>query len=214
MSDKKRRQYDACFNPFNEENYKFKKRKFLRRVTRAMLVKLKLENIDLSSQLKVCDICRVKISKLPNPEHISEQCIPGSSSQNLPEPNSHESTESGDTNSSGTVSVKEAEERAHLSIVNESLVSLGETPIKKIKLNQKHYPRHKLQRIESKLKEKVFHNIESDSTSDEKPDNIHDSSDIVQKLIDSFHATEDRNLKVQILTIFESWSYSKIKEHF
>ena len=101
-----------------------KKGRFLRFVTRALLVKLKLENIDLPSQLKVCDICRVKISKLRNPEHISsEQCIPGSSSQNLPEPNSHESTESGDTNSSDTVSVKEAKERDYLCIVNESLVS-------------------------------------------------------------------------------------------
>lgn len=103
MSDTKRHEYDACFNPFNERNHKYKKRKSLRRVTNAMLVKLKLENIVLSSQLKVCDTCRAKISKLPNPEHVtSELCVPGNSSQNLPEPKSHESSESSDANSSAS----------------------------------------------------------------------------------------------------------------
>lgn len=216
MSDSNRRQYDACFNPFNEVNHKYKKRKSLRRVTRVMLNKLKLENINLSSHLKVCDNCRVKISKLPNPEKsvISEQSVPGTSSHNFPEFKPSESAESGDTNpSDDTDSLEKIEEETQMSILNKSLVSLGESPIKKRKLNQKRYPRQKLQNIKSTLEAKVFH-IESDSTSGEKEDNIHGSSDIVKKLIDSYHATQDRNLKIQILTIFESWSYNEIKEHF
>ncbi|KAJ4440793.1 hypothetical protein ANN_10639 [Periplaneta americana] len=92
--------------------------------------------------------------------------------------------------------------------LNESSVSMGETPIKKRKLLQKKCPERKFQTIKQTLKEKIFRveKKEVETTPDEKS-----SSDIINKLADCFRNTIHRKLKIQILTIFEDWSYSKIR---
>ncbi|KAJ4432885.1 hypothetical protein ANN_21524 [Periplaneta americana] len=95
--------------------------------------------------------------------------------------------------------------------LNESLVSMEETPIKKKKLSQKKYLQRKYQKIKQTLKEKIFRieKKEVETAPDEKS-----SSDLINKLAECFRNTIDRKLKIQILTIFEDWPYSKIREHF
>ncbi|XP_069669820.1 uncharacterized protein [Periplaneta americana] len=75
MSDLVKRSYSYCFNPFKVPKHR-KRGKILMRVTSAMLVKLKMQDINLSSDLKVCKSCSVKISKLPKEQSASELCAP------------------------------------------------------------------------------------------------------------------------------------------
>lgn len=206
MSDSVNRvRYDKCLNPLNLPDHSYKKTK-LRRLSQDLLIKL---NLTESPDVRICDSCRKKVYKLSFSSNEILCETSGSCDDKHKSSDDRASEESEKSASSSGSSVNE-QGVGNIEDVNKSLVSIGESPIKKRKLLQKRYPREKLQKVTSSLAKKVFRVEDSAVTSTEKSDN----NDIIRKLIESFHKTNDNTLKVKILTIFEDWSYSKIKEHF
>lgn len=147
MSDVVKRSYSYCFNPFKLPNHR-KRNKILMRVTSAMLVKLKMQDVNLSSDLKVCKSCSVKISKLPKEQSVSELCAPGTSDVNVVIESVKSDTPISSSGSS--VSIVDVEK------LNESLVTIGESPIKKRKLSKKNIQNKKCRKLQIHLNIKYF----------------------------------------------------------
>ena len=197
---KETQRYDSSFNPFNIAKHNTRN-KSLRRVTSDMVVKLKMVKLALSPDLKIYEVCRKKFFK----DATANDSLPETSSAaDNPEKVPSES----DTGDSSSITFSNL--GITVSKLNENLAILGDSPIKKTKLSQVQYPHKKLKRIEISLKEKLF-NVEEGSSTDEKST---DSFNIIQKLIDTYHATYDKTLKLQILTIFEELPHKKIQQHF
>ena len=80
--------YDACFNPFKISNHTFRRKKNLRSLTRKMLLKLKMENVELSRDLRMCTICRIRTSKIldtnENKSGVCEPSVAGLSDYDIP----------------------------------------------------------------------------------------------------------------------------------
>jgi len=88
--------------------------------------------------------------------------------------------------------------------LNETLALLNNSPISKNKLTKKKYPIAKRKQIIYKMDKKVFHikNIKNKETC------------VVSKLKEVFKKTENKQLRLKILTIFADWSYRQIRNHF
>ena len=107
---------------------------------------------------------------------------------------------------------------ADISLVNESLSSLGESPLDARKLTQKRYPEDKLTRINDTLRKKLRMTTKSAQPQTEESElmkikKVH--SEMISQLKDKFHETTKRSEQMQILTVLpESWSINKISEEF
>src|SRR5207253_10078355 len=97
-----------------------------------------------------------------------------------------------------------------LSTLNQSLQTIGESPIIKKKLGQSKYPKEKSEKIGVALKRKILC-VESDS---DVP--VNTESEILTQLKDKFNATStSKSEQVQIMTILPlSWSIKKIEAQF
>ena len=185
-----------CCNPFNNPHHPASK-KNLRPVLNWMCEKLP----GLSLKQKVCDQCRKKLS--------TYQKESGSSSENddvvEPTPALHIADE--DSLEGSSTSFKH---EIALSTLNQSLQTIGESPIIKKKLGQSKYPKEKSEKIGVALKRKILC-VESDS---DVP--VNTESEILTQLKDKFNATStSKSEQVQILTILPlSWSIKKIEEQF
>lgn len=90
---------------------------------------------------------------------------------------------------------------------NEALSFFKESPINKRKLQGKQYKNYKKQKICSVIENKVF------KSSGENYERVENSS-ILKRLQEQFATSNDRQMKLKILTIVSHWSYGKIKNKF
>lgn len=169
-----------CCNPFFIKGHS-RVNKNLRPVQEWM--KRKSENLVLG--YKICTSCRKKLSKKNN-EVESDVNIQESD----PEDNA-------------------ALDNA-LSSLNNSLQSLGESPVKSKRLNERSYPKKKLMKIDNSLR--LVLGVESEGENKPKMD---DETEIISQLKNKFKNTTKKSEKIQILTILpESWSTRKVQEEF
>ena len=191
--------YVICCNPFKESGLS-NVRKNLRNILPWMIKK----NSNLSEGNKICDKCRKKLKSLPSSEseEESEVAIPGTSKA------SDEQYDIDNSNEQNSL-IPECERETAISVLNLSLQSINETPIKKKRLSEKKYPKSKFKKISKALKQKVM-NI---SDSDLSPDTT--ESDIISQLKEKFSTTEDQSLKIKILTVLpKNWSVRKVQKEF
>ena len=113
-----------------------------------MLLKLKMENVELSRDLRVCATCRIRISKIPdtseNKSDVCEPSVAGPSDYDIPVGEVNESSSEIDKSASDlSIDASEIKESVVISNLNASLVSIGETPVKKRTLSKKNiHPRN------------------------------------------------------------------------
>ena len=80
--------------------------------------------------------------------------------------------------------------------VNKGLSIIGESPVIKSKLQGAHYPKEKLTKIKSALMKSMHMSKVGD-----------DGNEMIKQLKEKFHETEEKSVKVQILTLLPmSWS--------
>ena len=91
-----------------------------------------------------------------------------------------------------------------LESVNKGLSIIGESPVIKSKLQGRQYPKEKLIKIKSAFMKSML-------TSED----IDDESEMIKQLKEKFHETQEKSVKVQILTLLPmSWSIKKIENEF
>jgi hypothetical protein len=97
--------------------------------------------------------------------------------------------------------------------VNESLQSIGESPIKKKRLGEGKYSTSKIKRIEKAVRTRILNNPENVNSSAVSP--LPDA-EILKQLKEKFQdSATSKSLKVTILTIIpKSWSIRKVQEVF
>ena len=102
-----------------------------------MLQKLKIHNIEVSYDLRVCDGCRMRISKLPDPSAFTHEVDADQTASCSVQCDALEESSSANYDSEKSSDCVESSRTDNVEKLNESLVSLGETPIKKKKILQK-----------------------------------------------------------------------------
>jgi len=91
-----------------------------------------------------------------------------------------------------------------LESVSKGLSIIGESPAIRSKLQGTHYPKEKLTKIKSAFV-KSMHMSED----------IDDKSEIIKQLKVKFHETQQKSVKIQILTLLPmSWSIKKVEYEF
>ena len=186
----------SCCDPFNR--HKKKITKAIRRVTKEMAQKYQKYNLTIDQQ--ICDNCRNELSQ-------SEY---SSSSSNC---------------NSDTQSIQSLEDKSYvepdieLQNLNESLATINESPIKRIKLETDfRYSDRKTYKIQKRIEETIQkispHCTTTDKSTSSKQLNS-DETEMIAQLKAKFMKTEKRSEKLQILTILpHSWSTSKLKRTF
>lgn len=223
--------YQQCFNPFDLQYHRVREASQLRSVTALQLRKLNKDEMLLN--LKICNACRIKVSKLPTNPTSDAKPSPSTSDYGAPvldafvldfaEPidcdvsglvSSLSTLEklsdlSEDTEESSSLSiVKEEKKKESLTLLNKYLNSVGQSPIEKRKLNQKSYPAKKMKQIFETIHEKSLGvNVEEINSLDK-------NSIILSQLKEEFHKTGDRNQKIRILTLFHNFTIAEIQQHF
>ena len=90
-----------------------------------------------------------------------------------------------------------------LESINKGLSIIGESPVIKSKLQGAHYSKEKLTKIKSAFMKSML-----------MPE-VDDDSEMIKQLKEKFHETEEKSVKVQILTLLPmSWSIKKIESEF
>lgn len=170
--------------------------KNLRRVTSDLQRKLKVR-LPPSQILKICDACRMKTRKiLPSDSESTESMMSEKVvSMSKPGPSTRRVTDSDSSVSNNSVKIGK---------LNETLALLNESPIKKTKLLQKKYPAAKRRQIIDVIGKNIFH-LENEDHEENPEEDI--ETCIVSKLEEEFKKTEDKQLRLRILTIFADWSY-------
>ena len=84
--------------------------------------------------------------------------------------------------------------------VNKGLSIIGESPVLKSKLQGTHYPKEKLTKIKSAFMKSLHMSEVGD-----------DGNEMIKQLKEKFHETEEKSVKIQILTPLPmSWTIKKI----
>lgn len=150
-----------------------------------MLRKLELISTPtLTKDTRICDSCRIKLSK------IGDETDRDSSSTKDPQP----------TSAGRTLTSEVQVHFVDIETLNGSLLGLGQLPINK----------RRSEKLQKTLASKAFH---VDEVKTEQ--GIEDAeSTIIEKLKDAFRRTNDKNKKIQILTIFDHWSVAQIQKNF
>lgn len=183
----------ACCNPFKEPNHTAV-RKNLRNIL-PWMIKV---NPLLSEGHKICDKCRKKMVKDSKVSEASTSRISPVEEIKVQSDSDHQQAE-----------IPDYENEAAICSLNESLQSIGETPIKKKRLSERKYPKTKFKKVSKVLKEKILQFSDSDSST-ESPE-----MEMLTQLKEKFQSTKDRSLKVQILTLLpKSWSVRKVQKEF
>lgn len=186
MSDKKNWALFSvkCCNPYKETIHS--KSGKLRNVTSWMCSL----GLNMQMGMKICDGCRIKLSKdgssKSRQHEFEEVSLPSTSaSENFTDP---------DTS---------------LDFLNKSLELVGESPIKKKRLERQSYAKRKFQKVKTCIQE----NFLSNSNDFQKESD--DQSEIVKQLKEKFSQTKKRSEKIMILTLLPaSWSQKKIQNEF
>jgi len=139
----------------------------------------------LALEEKVCDDCRKKLAQMPTPSVESTESY-GSSQEDA---------------SANTQYAESAYQQQSLESLSQCLTSIGETPINKKKLQQVHYPKEKMKKIEASVKKTMPQS---------KSSNCDDEGEMIAQL-KKFHTTTKRSEKAQVLTVLsKSWSIKKV----
>lgn len=182
-----------CCNPLGKSGHT-RFRKNLRKVQPWMVQKCP----NITVEQKICSSCRKTISEMPGPSCILETDAEA------------EQPELSDDKSEGQVKSEIWTDRdTTLDSLNDTLLSLGETPVKKKRLGVGQYSKKKFQKIGELIKD--YGGVpECD-----KPVTVSDESVMISQLKEKFQETDSISVKVQILTILpKTWSIRKIQEEF
>ncbi|CAF2145756.1 unnamed protein product, partial [Rotaria magnacalcarata] len=214
-----------CCDPF--QNHKKRQHKTLRVVTSRQVAMFPSK---LKAGSKLCDICRKKIGLGLQPERYEEAsaatCNTGSDSQESSALSSQECSAL-----SQYVSDKEDNnlqcQEGEISVLNESLKLLGESPLVKRKLRLSSYIPEKKKKLKRLVNRKLnlvsaYSNAVANDTSE---DDDHDkrekklstkfAENIIKVLKDKYKSTQSNSEKIRILTMFVSeWSTRKIMREF
>lgn len=173
-----------CCNPFKVEQHKKISAKLLRNVIDWMC------DLDLGiiSGMKICDACR---KKMYDKYKTDDEVLP-CSSENL--------------------DYSFTDQQTSLEYLNKSLELIGESPLKKKKVNVPSYTKNKLNKIRSSLEK----NLLPESSQEEVIiEHSEDQSEIIQQLKEKFAQTIIRSEKMTILSILPmSWNCKKIQDEF
>ena len=97
-----------------------------------------------------------------------------------------------------------------LNALNRSLIALSESPIQKRQLFEKKYPQEKFKKATTVFKSKVL-NMDSDPEQDTIP--LSSDCEIINQLKEKFHTTDDKSIRMQILTTLpKSWTLKDIQD--
>ena len=174
-----------CCNPFKEEGHA-RVRKNLRDVQEWMAN----ESPNVLIGGKICSKCRKKLSQKLSEHSEVASAMPGTSKED--------------------VSEDEIAPAIALDYLNSSLQYLGESPVKKKRLqNEKNYPKEKLKKVASVLEHTYV-------VQPEKEERVeHAESEIIAQLKDKFNSSDSLCDKIQILTVLpKSWSVRKTMREF
>ncbi|KAL5503683.1 hypothetical protein EMCRGX_G010672 [Ephydatia muelleri] len=195
-SDKK--EYKYCCDPFSVHTSK--QRKDLRSVSEQIAARFPTL---LKAGEKLCSCCRKRLSQTSSEEYESASTLP-----EVVEVTDRQEVEE---------EVEEDEEyqsqEVALSVVNNTLSVLGQSPLKKRRSVSQSYVANKQIQIEAALKEQL---ATAGFSSEAEEEECNDSAEaIVACLKDKFHQSEICSEKVMILTIFgTSWTIRKIMSEF
>ena len=173
-------------------------------------IKLRHPNLSLEKGQKLCVQCRKKIEKLPAtatslPESVPAQ--PSSSSTSGEE----QSTAAIDAEQSCEGTASEAEDH-ELQLLNLSLGSIEETPVRKRRFKSQHYLQKKVKKVESTVRKKL--ELISGAPLPEISERA-DESELISQLRKKFSDTNLRSEKLTILTVLpQSWTLQKIQQEF
>ena len=175
---------NTCCNPFQKINHS-SKRKSLRPVTKWMCRKVP----SIIEGSKICDDCRKKIVKF----------VPELS-------DSASDTEFESTSPACSDEKPYTDPSISVSLLNQYLHDVGDTPITKRRMKSKKYSKQKVERMVRSMERMMISDTKDDISTD---------GEIIEQLKQKFHSTVKRSEKVQILTILPcSWSIRKIQAEF
>lgn len=169
---------------------------------------------NLTEGYYICDKCRKEITKRSRELQTTEI---KNEPATVPETTDNESSSSSDKRSEDDVFV---DKDTDLKALNESLSIIGESPVKKQRLEKgKYYKEEKAKKIQdnicSKLQIGSAPSTSKDHTTASASHVTNADEEIVNQLKEKFNTTEKRSEKLQILTVLpKSWSRSKIQEEF
>ena len=193
-----------CADPLQSHQRKVKN---LRYVTQELALKNPVWG--LTTTHKLCRQCRDTLQSLPAPDEVNNS---PSSSLKLGSPyNSQKLGSNTSSDSEDDVFLEDHE----LSVLNESLTIIGETPITKRKLEQNKFINNKIRKIDSKVKQKLQYLSPDNLDINREHTENQDFQEMMTQLKDKFSNTDKRSEKVKVLTLVPgSWSIRKTAEEF
>lgn len=172
-----------CCNPFKEQNHQKCTKTLLRSVTDWMCS----IGLGISSGMKICDKCRKKIYEVNKTDGEVLPCSSKSQDDSFTDPQSS------------------------IEYLNKSLELIGESPIKKKKINVPSYTTKKFDKIKLSLEKNLLPVSNQEVAITEQLE----ESEIIQQLKVKFTKTTKRSEKMTILSVLPmSWSCQKIEHEF
>ena len=198
MNTKRKVFSSYCFNPLSKPNHS-NVRKALRNVPNWLISRPEFSHIPPSA--KICDRCRKELQNLIK------------ASEEIKQPYGEiEQPCTSDTHDETTTDPSFMSDEFTFSSLNQSLIELGASPVKKKKVSLKEYANDKMNRISEVIKQTIFKTASSpDAESEEEtPDEA-----LLAHLVDQFKQLDTREKKLMLLTLIPgSWSRRKIMEKF
>lgn len=177
---------EVCCNPFNLSRHNWSTRKKNLRLVQKWMC----EKADISMGSKICDSCRKKLSKLPDPEAVLK------SAAKCDSPLRDEQY----------LDVPEA-----MAAVNRCLSEIGETPLSKSVSHDPKRVEDKVEKITAAMKS-LFIDDSHTTTSNAQQN---DESEIILQLKEKFQTTTKKSEQLQILTVLpRSWTRKRIQGEF
>lgn len=192
-----------CCNPFDRQGHSTA-RKGLRSVTELMV--LKVPGLIVGS--KICADCRLKIYSMSDVHGVSSV---SSEEEVILNPASPIAGTSGHQHAASA----EYEKSYIVSQLNPGLVAIGTSPISARKLEDPNYINIKKQKVSDALER----TLGTPTLISEDPEIMKENSthfeELISQLKEKFNSTDDRSLRVQILTLLPlTWSRTKIVAEF
>ena len=205
--------YDICCDPFNCHTTSVTKG--LRQVSEDS--RTKHQQLKFRPADRICTSCRMRLAVLPPAPLAADETAADSS------PTSDEACEHCDTCASTRVQSSSDDvfiwPEHELSVLNQSLDALGESPIRKRRVyTRRQYTDRKCKSIQGALKRKL-EVVTGIPVADENKIPINDQNsdlnEMIDQLKDKFNACTLRSEKVHVLTVLpKSWAAKKISEEF
>ena len=205
-----------CCNPFKIESHRVRNPCFPRKLTNDNLKQMKMDGINPDCEY-ICHTCRKKLARGKRLKKVTEAASTSVEQSTLKE--RHEcysdilSTSSGKSNSTAIIDNPDSPiAQVAIATLNDTLRTLGRSPIKENKLCRKTYPKRKFREVTDIIGTKVF-NVSYQF--DEEQQRVQQKyNELMQNLKNAYEATDDNHLKVSILTLFSNWTFADIQSQF